>query len=100
MLQLFVYFTRFSIVIFITCVYTRKWFPLKSERAHSLFILSSAKPCFHLYFLVICSFILDERTIFCVDLIEMTLKGGIVESVHTTDTFQAFNGLEHGIVGA
>ena len=28
----------------------------------------------------------------------MTLKGGIVASVHTTVTFQAFNGLEHGIV--
>ena len=30
----------------------------------------------------------------------MMLKGGIVASVHTTVTFQAFNGLEHGMVGA
>ena len=30
----------------------------------------------------------------------MTLKGGIVVSVHTTVIFQAFNGLEHGIAGA
>ena len=29
----------------------------------------------------------------------MTLNGGIVASVHTTVTFQAFNGLEHGTVG-
>ena len=28
-------------------------------------------------------------------LVEMPLKGGIVASVHTTVTFQAFNGLEH-----
>ena len=28
----------------------------------------------------------------------MTLKGGIVAPVHTTVTFQTFNGLEHGIV--
>ena len=30
----------------------------------------------------------------------MTFKGGIVASVHTTVTFQAFNGLDHGVVGA
>ena len=30
----------------------------------------------------------------------MTLKGGIVASVHTTVTFQAFDGLEYGMVGA
>ena len=43
---------------------------------------------------------MDERTISGVDLIEMMLNGGIVASVHTMVTFQAFNGLEHGIVGA
>ena len=36
---------------------------------------------------------------FVVDLIEMMLKGGIMAPVHTTVTFQAFNGLEHGMVG-
>ena len=30
----------------------------------------------------------------------MTMKGGLVASVYTTVTFQAFNGLEHGMVGA
>ena len=30
----------------------------------------------------------------------MTLKGSMVSSVHTTVTFQAFNGLEYGMVGA
>ena len=29
----------------------------------------------------------------------MTLKGGIVASVHTTVTSQAFNRLKHGILG-
>ena len=33
-------------------------------------------------------------------LVEMTLKWQHVASVHTTATFQAFNGLEHGMVGA
>ena len=43
------------------------------------------------------SFLLDERTISGVDFIEMTLKGGIVASVHTAVTFQDFNGLERMI---
>ena len=60
-----------------------KWFPLKSQQAHSLYFVIQLSPPFHLRFLVV---LLDERAISGVDLIEMTLKDGIVASVHTTVT--------------
>ena len=66
-----------------------KWFPLISERAHSLY---SVIQLIHLLFLVV----LDERTISGADLTEMNFKGCMVASVHTTVTFQALIDLKMG----
>ena len=64
------------------------------------YILSSSVASFHLRFLVV-YFLLDERTISGMDLIEMTLKGGMVASVvHTTVIFGLLMDLEHRMVGA
>ena len=63
--------------------------PIKKRASSFPLLCHPAYPSFHLHFLKF----LVSRTISGVDLREMTLKGGIVYSVLSTVTFQAFRRL-------
>ena len=57
------------------------------KKRSSSFLCHPALPSFHLHFLVVCSFLLHERTISGVDIIEMMLKGGIDVCLYSQQLF-------------
>ena len=63
-----------SVIIFKVYYLLEKWFPLKNERGHSLYFFIQPSPPF--IFLVV-FYLLDQRTISGVDILEMTWKDGV-----------------------